>query len=59
MTFAVIGNPENRRVTMFQAALAAQGLPEARVLAWRELAEPGAPARRLGELADFIVLRKF
>jgi hypothetical protein len=57
VTFAVIGNPENRRVTMFQAALAAQGLPEARVLAWRELAEPGAPARLLGELPDDTILR--
>lgn len=41
----VVGNPANRRVTMFQAALAAQGHPAAKVLAWRDLAEPGAPAR--------------
>jgi hypothetical protein len=55
--FAVIGNPENRRVGMFQAALAAQQLPPARVVAWRELAEPGAPARLLGELPDDTILR--
>lgn len=55
--FVVIGNPENRRVAMFQAALAAQGLPAARVIAWRELVEPGAPARLLGELPDDVVLR--
>jgi len=57
VTFAVIGNPENRRVTMFQAALAAQGLPEARVLPWRELALPGAPARLAGALPDGTILR--
>lgn len=57
MTFAIIGNPENRRVAMFQAALAAQGLPAARVLAWRALAERGAPARLLGELPDDTILR--
>lgn len=49
--FIVIGNPANRRVTMFQAALAAQGLPAATVLAWRDLVEPGAAARVLGALA--------
>jgi len=43
--FVVVGNPGHRRVEMFQAALAAQGMPKARVVAWRELAEPGAPAR--------------
>lgn len=57
MTFVVVGNPENRRVAMFQAALAGQGLPAARVLPWRELAEPGAPARLLGELPDDAILR--
>lgn len=56
-TFAIIGNPENRRVAVFQAALAAQGLPAARVIAWRALAEPGAPARLLGELPDDAILR--
>jgi hypothetical protein len=57
VTFAVVGNPENRRVAMFQAALAAQGLPPARVIAWRALLEPGAPARLLGELPDDTILR--
>jgi hypothetical protein len=36
--FLIIGNPENRRVMLFQAALAAQGLPAARVVAWLDLA---------------------
>jgi glutathione synthase/RimK-type ligase-like ATP-grasp enzyme len=53
----VIGNPENRRVAMFQGALVAQvdhlpalirGNPTpARVVAWIDLVEPGAPARLL------------
>lgn len=33
----LIANPENRRVAMFQAALAGQGVPEARVIAWRDV----------------------
>jgi hypothetical protein len=37
--FVVIGNPENRRVTLFQGALARQGLPAATVVPWRALAE--------------------
>lgn len=35
--FILIGNPENRRVTLFQEALDRQGLPPAHVLPWREL----------------------
>lgn len=35
--FLVIGNPENRRVTMFQAALAQQNLPPACVVSYAEL----------------------
>lgn len=50
--FIVIGNPANRRVTMFQAALAAQDVPPATVVAWRDLVECGAPARLLGALPD-------
>lgn len=48
--FIIIGNPENRRVTLFQAALAAQGHPPATVVPWRELLAEGAPARVLGAL---------
>lgn len=50
--FVIIGNPANRRVTMFQSALAAQGLSAAEVVAWRELLLPGAPARVLGAVSD-------
>jgi glutathione synthase/RimK-type ligase-like ATP-grasp enzyme len=53
--FVVIGHPAHRRVAMFQAALAAQGLPPARVIAWAEVAEPGAPARRLAGLGRAIL----
>jgi len=53
--FVVIGHPTHRRVTMFQAALAAQGLPAARVIAWAELAVPGAPARLLAGLGRAIL----
>lgn len=49
MISAVIGNPENRRVTMWQAALAAKGLPPARVCAWRDVLTDGFDARA-GEL---------
>jgi hypothetical protein len=42
---------------MFQAALAAQGLPEARVIAWLELAEPGAARRLLAEVPTRAILR--
>jgi hypothetical protein len=44
--FLLIGNPENRRVTLFQEALASQGLPPAHVVPWREL------LRNPGVLAD-------
>jgi hypothetical protein len=37
LPFLLIGNPENRRVTMFQEALAARGQPHARLLSHREL----------------------
>jgi len=42
---------------MFQAALAAQGLPPARELAWLDLAEPGAPERLFADLPADTILR--
>lgn len=36
--FLILGNPENRRVTMFEEALARQGQRRARVLRWIDLA---------------------
>lgn len=53
----LVGNPENRRVGMFQAALAAQGRPPARVIAWRDLIEPGAPARGFADVRDGEIVR--
>ena len=41
---------------MFQAALAAEGQPPARVIAWRDLIEPGAPARVLGDARELVRL---
>ncbi|MEV0263425.1 STM4014 family protein [Streptomyces sp. NPDC050617] len=40
--FAVVGNPDNRRVALFTAAVRAAGLPAPRVLPWREVLREGA-----------------
>ncbi|MEU6465238.1 STM4014 family protein [Streptomyces sp. NPDC046976] len=37
LRFAVVGNPENRRTTMFADAVRAAGHPAPRVLAWRDV----------------------
>lgn len=37
LRFAVVGNPENRRTTMFTDAVRAAGHPAPRVLAWRDV----------------------
>ncbi|WP_256641743.1 STM4014 family protein [Streptomyces murinus] len=37
LRFAVVGNPENRRTTMFADAVSAAGHPAPRVLAWRDV----------------------
>src|SRR5262245_60851985 len=42
--FTIVGHPGHRRVELFQAALAAAGLPSARVIAWRDLVPAGAAA---------------
>ncbi|MEU5720090.1 STM4014 family protein [Streptomyces sp. NPDC020403] len=39
---AVVGNPGNRRVALFQDALGAAGLPRARTVSWREVLRSGA-----------------
>jgi hypothetical protein len=41
--YVLVGNPENRRVMLFQQALVAQGREEATVVPWRELVD--APER--------------
>lgn len=49
LPWIVIGNPENRRVTMFQQALLARGCAEAAVVSWRALLERGLePLERIG-----------
>ncbi|PJE99795.1 hypothetical protein CUT44_04225 [Streptomyces carminius] len=40
--FALVGNPGNRRTTLFTAAVADAGLPAPRVLPWTELLTRGA-----------------
>jgi hypothetical protein len=40
--FILIGNPENRRVSLFQAALARQKVPPAHVIPWIDLTTEGA-----------------
>ncbi|MFE7646099.1 STM4014 family protein [Streptomyces phaeoluteigriseus] len=39
--FAVVGNPENRRVTLFAEAVLAAGLPAPRVVAWTDVLRAG------------------
>ncbi|WP_367325549.1 STM4014 family protein [Streptomyces sp. HUAS ZL42] len=39
--FAVVGNPENRRVTLFAEAVRAAGLPGPRIVAWAEVLRSG------------------
>lgn len=46
--FVILGNPENRRVTAFQSALASQGFAPAVVLAWRDYLD-GAPLPAAGD----------
>ncbi|WP_328885826.1 STM4014 family protein [Streptomyces sp. NBC_00316] len=46
--FAVVGNPGNRRVTLFQDAVRAAGLPAARVVPWLDVLR-GRAAFRPGE----------
>jgi glutathione synthase/RimK-type ligase-like ATP-grasp enzyme len=38
VTIVIVGNPGNRRVTLFAAAAVAAGLPEPEVVAWRDVA---------------------
>jgi glutathione synthase/RimK-type ligase-like ATP-grasp enzyme len=50
MLLTVVGNPENRRMTLLRAAARGLGLPAPRVLAWRDVLagarpEPGALLR--------------
>ncbi len=39
LPFLILGNPENRRVTLFQAALQAEGFAAAQVVPWRAFLE--------------------
>jgi hypothetical protein len=49
LRFAVVGNPDNRRVKLFADAVRDEGLPEPRVVAWLEVLR-GDAEFRAGEL---------
>ncbi|WP_405495830.1 STM4014 family protein [Streptomyces sp. NBC_00096] len=48
VSFAVVGNPDNRRTALFQEAVRAAGLPAARVVPWLHVLD-GRAAFRAGE----------
>ncbi|MEV4342450.1 STM4014 family protein [Streptomyces sp. NPDC049590] len=48
--FAVVGNPENRRVALFAQAVRAAGLPAPRVVAWADVLRAGGAGFAAGEL---------
>ncbi|WP_328297076.1 STM4014 family protein [Streptomyces sp. NBC_00435] len=48
VAFAVVGNPDNRRISLFQEAVRAAGLPAARVVPWLDVLE-GRAVFRAGE----------
>ncbi|MFF8997727.1 STM4014 family protein [Streptomyces achromogenes] len=48
--FAVVGNPENRRVALFAQAVRAAGLPAPRVVAWADVLRAGGAGFDAGEL---------
>ncbi|MEU9796847.1 STM4014 family protein [Streptomyces sparsogenes] len=48
--FAVVGNPGGRRVELFAEAVRAAGLPEPRVLPWREVLVDSSPRFERGEV---------
>ncbi len=50
MRFAVVGNPENRRVALFGQAVRAAGLPAPRLLAWADVLRAGAAEFAADEL---------
>ncbi|MEU0675802.1 STM4014 family protein [Streptomyces sp. NPDC006172] len=47
--FAVVGNPENRRVTLFADAVRAAGLPAPRIVAWTDVLRDGGARFAAGE----------
>ncbi|MFE2066761.1 STM4014 family protein [Streptomyces sp. NPDC059467] len=48
--FAVVGNPENRRVTLFADAVRAAGLPGPRLVAWQDVLRDGGAGFGAGEI---------
>ena len=50
----VLGNPENRRVAMFQHALLRHGLPAARVVSYQQVLSGAIPCHALFEHTDIL-----
>ncbi|MEU9558270.1 STM4014 family protein [Streptomyces fumanus] len=48
--FAVVGNPDNRRVTLFAEAVRAAGLPAPRVVPWTDILRAGGAEFDPGEI---------
>ncbi|MFJ3233921.1 STM4014 family protein [Streptomyces sp. NPDC086787] len=48
--FAVVGNPENRRVTLFADAVRAAGLPAPRIVAWTDVLRGGGAEFHPGDV---------
>ncbi|GHE98356.1 STM4014 family protein [Streptomyces fumanus] len=48
--FAVVGNPDNRRVTLFAEAVRAAGLPASRVVPWANVLRAGGAEFDAGEI---------
>ncbi|GGT15937.1 STM4014 family protein [Streptomyces chromofuscus] len=48
--FAVVGNPDNRRVTLFAEAVRAAGLPAPRVVPWTDVLRAGGSEFDAGEV---------
>ncbi|MCP3062343.1 STM4014 family protein [Myxococcus sp. K38C18041901] len=52
--FILIGNAENRRVSLFQDALVRQGLPPAKVVPWRQLLDSPSLLAALPDTEAFV-----
>lgn len=59
MRFLLLGNPENRRVGLFQEALARQSQPPAEVIAWRDFLDDPAVLERASDEPRYLRIDSF
>lgn len=59
LPLVIIGNPENRRVTLFQDALARRGHPFARVVRWLDLVRAEDPSQLLPDSPALVRIDSF